>query len=249
MRGTGHVANFPELVGRITPACAGNSGASAVVWLCCTDHPRVCGEQGLIFFCSLANPGSPPRVRGTGLWTGSRLACARITPACAGNRLAVASFTLCCQDHPRVCGEQDVASLCKRHAVGSPPRVRGTAGLRRGAAPGIGITPACAGNRRSKRMEHSGNQDHPRVCGEQPRSLSDEAYERGSPPRVRGTAKPRLFLVLDARITPACAGNSAAVSASTCSWQDHPRVCGEQPMAGTRSRQKQGSPPRVRGTG
>ena len=90
--------------------------------------------------------GSPPRVRGTeaadaGLGTGKR-----ITPACAGNSAETAATLQVIQDHPRVCGEQQAATMPPAQIEGSPPRVRGTE-YRRIQAGGIGrITPACAGN-------------------------------------------------------------------------------------------------------
>ena len=72
-------------LGRITPACAGNSlfisGIRCIRW----DHPRVCGEQisAAVVVCGLL--GSPPRVRGTVLCILRFDFRERITPACAGN--------------------------------------------------------------------------------------------------------------------------------------------------------------------
>ena len=50
---------------RITPACAGNRPTLAGRIVMCADHPRVCGEQLLVFTHSPLHTGSPPRVRGT----------------------------------------------------------------------------------------------------------------------------------------------------------------------------------------
>ena len=46
------------------------------------------------------------------------------------------------------------------------------------------------------------------MCGEQSSVYFDLISGKGSPPRVRGTARFLLFFVLGFRITPACAGNS-----------------------------------------
>ena len=73
------------------------------------------------------------------------------------------------------------------------------------------ITPACAGN--SDKHLHSKVQrpDHPRVCGEQPPFWYTGGTEKGSPPRVRGTAAFARLCSPGQRITPACAGNSSRI--------------------------------------
>ena len=86
VRGTAPVVYILGRMPRITPACAGNS-----VMVCdCQgleeDHPRVCGEQILIFPFNRSPVGSPPRVRGTGPPECESANLYRITPACAGNR-------------------------------------------------------------------------------------------------------------------------------------------------------------------
>ena len=71
--------------------------------------------------------GSPPRVRGTVDQPRHMGGNPRITPACAGNspRWVYAGATG--WDHPRVCGEQIAKHKNIPIALGSPPRVRGTA--------------------------------------------------------------------------------------------------------------------------
>jgi len=91
-------------------------------------------------------------------------------------------------------------------------------------------------------------QDHPRVCGEQDFASVEDVQAIGSPPRVRGTALPVAVDAVEGRITPACAGNSAARYAQTALQEDHPRVCGEQDCVDIRTILVEGSPPRVRGT-
>ena len=86
------------------------------------------------------------------------------------------------------------------------------------------------------------------MCGEQAREFSAGGILVGSPPRVRGTGVLITIAGGEARITPACAGNSLTSSVLPAPCRDHPRVCGEQ-----LGRQGQpgiilGSPPRVRGT-
>ena len=68
-----------------------------------------------------------------------------------------------------MCGEQFDQRLQPLHAIGSPPRVRGT-GLNRGILQFVDrITPACAGNSFVQGDAILKSWDHPRVCGEQGR--------------------------------------------------------------------------------
>ena len=49
---------------RITPAYAGKSNTFLCKGLTARDHPRVCGEKGLIKVSACGREGSPPRMRG-----------------------------------------------------------------------------------------------------------------------------------------------------------------------------------------
>ena len=151
------------------------------------DHPRVCGEQDGDTYGNLEGEGSPPRVRGTECQLRQNPIPHRITPACAGNSVWRDRYAVARQDHPRVCGEQISTGSAQYGAVGSPPRVRGTASPVVTVPMAMGITPACAGNRRGYGFRAwkmritpacAGNsallhpiclapKDHPRVCGEQ----------------------------------------------------------------------------------
>ena len=134
-------------------------------------------------------------------------------------------------------------------SVGSPPRVRGTAGTPGQGRAGQGITPACAGNRAGDADPVGVAKDHPRVCGEQSGRCGGGKKMKGSPPRVRGTAIRPGEHQRPKRITPACAGNRSRSSWIPPISRDHPRVCGEQWMRLNRNTRTVGSPPRVRGTG
>ncbi len=172
---------------RITPACAGNSVGRRPRCSATPDHPRVRGEQG----GELADR----RVRDG------------ITPACAGNRTACTRGRRTPADHPRVRGEQLPGVRPQHPAAGSPPRARGTAPRCSPAAPGGGITPACAGNSVPSCGIPAANRDHPRVRGEQDFFKQEELIESGSPPRARGTGRPHGRRGGAPGITPACAGN------------------------------------------
>ena len=69
----------------------------------------------------------------------------------------------------------------------------------------------------------------------------------GSPPRVRGKAQDDLLTLLQAGITPACAGKRCTHGQPNPAHEDHPRVCGEKVGISGRLIFALGSPPRVRG--
>ena len=208
----------------------------------------MCGEQIHSRSSFLLTRGSPPRVRGTDSFKIVLSAYAGITPACAGNRYNPRQRGRAVEDHPRVCGEQ-----CHPHSgggfpCGSPPRVRGTAGVNVPLLVKYRITPACAGNRIARWICGANIKDHPRVCGEQNVATCLLVPQAGSPPRVRGTVIPQLQKPPGFGITPACAGNRSGALETLQQAKDHPRVCGEQWYKLFILRLLDGSPPRVRGT-
>ena len=132
----------------------------------------------------------------------------RITPACAGKTHSCAFCKIICQDHPRVCGENNTGSLMKKQSRGSPPRVRGKHVACDYLGRFLRITPACAGKTQTWRTTLALDKDHPRVCGENHREMIVCVGERGSPPRVRGKRHTPFPDKKKSRITPACAGKT-----------------------------------------
>ena len=85
------------------------------------------------------------------------------------------------------------------------------------------------------------------MCGENYSRRRRRYGALGSPPRVRGK---RLRISAEdglLRITPACAGKTAAVYRDLTGEKDHPRVCGENFHVKLITIVRIGSPPRVRG--
>ena len=151
----------------IIPACAGNRPRK---YMCVDpkwDHPRVCGEQVRYKSDDIQEEGSSPRVRGTVVAGTCIATLGGIIPACAGNSELRELQADRKRDHPRVCGEQMIASNLSGAKAGSSPRVRGTEILCIIAGRLIGIIPACAGNRHRIKLRGYNAWDHPRVCGEQ----------------------------------------------------------------------------------
>ena len=111
----------------------------------------------------------------------------------------------------------------------------------------FGITPACAGKRRTADRRRHRRGDHPRVCGEKWSMMVPQTLTRGSPPRVRGKGMSNGCVLLCRGITPACAGKSLQQARRRSAAGDHPRVCGEKTLYSGIRRVVLGSPPRVRG--
>ena len=129
----------------ITPAYAGKrkeAGRARRVW---RDHPRVCGEKSFSSEEPCQMWGSPPRMRGKGIFR-HRVALHRgITPACAGKRSLPSEKRNPVGDHPRVCGEKEPQCYEDLAGLGSPPRMRGKVCESQGARHDGGSIPAHAG--------------------------------------------------------------------------------------------------------
>ena len=130
----------------------------------------------------------------------------RITPACAGKRKSDSCLRPAARDHPRMCGEKRFNRDQTILTTGSPPHVRGKEYLPRLVCPRKGITPACAGKRKSDSCLRPAARDHPRMCGEKRFNRDQTILTTGSPPHVRGKVPLTIECGFCAGITPACAG-------------------------------------------
>ena len=84
----------------------------------------MCGKDTLRVVQDELDAGSPPRVRERLIVVREELCLSGITPACAGKtqiRIEIESID---EDHPRVCGKDDVETIFDTAEEGSPPRVR-----------------------------------------------------------------------------------------------------------------------------
>ena len=173
---------------RLIPTGAGNSPGGEARGHEGPVHPRGCGEQAAAAALDLGGCGSSPRVRGTGKGSPARRQEGRFIPAGSGNRVPAEIAPRRSAVHPRGCGEQDQPAPHPRPRSGSSPRVRGTA-LPTMATDGTHrFIPAGAGNGVPARPAASAPAVHPRGCGEQLSGICHIRKQRGSSPRVRGTA-------------------------------------------------------------
>ena len=207
-RGTHTAAGWGANWGRISPACAGNTSRDAACPVERPDQPRVRGEHLVVGKEIIPIRGSAPRARGTQPAAVPARVLRRISPACAGNTLAMDHWPAAHADQPRVRGEHGGSSSPGCHAVGSAPRARGTLGEAALDGEGHRISPACAGNTDRKASRGNPRTDQPRVRGEH--EAQDDAHDgdAGSAPRARGTPETIAAVLGMSRISPACAGNT-----------------------------------------
>ena len=84
------------------------------------------------------------------------------------------------------------------------------------------------------------------MCGKNKKLKTFSTTDVGSPPRVREKRIKQDTTNIIFRITPACAGKTPHLSSALLLCQDHPRVCGKNQKVKVESKDKEGSPPRVR---
>ena len=193
--------------------------------------------------------GSPPHMRGKASGFSSSKGLKRITPAYAGKSFPFFGIIRLHWDHPRICGEKLLVVIEPIAIQGSPPHMRGKADQRQGREPPGRITPAYAGKSSLALCVHHFHKDHPRICGEKQVSGLARSEPGGSPPHMRGKARPAAAPTSFFGITPAYAGKSRWKNTAALLSRDHPRICGEKIFAALSRMSCLGSPPHMRGKG
>ena len=90
------------------------------------------------------------------------------------------------------------------------------------------ITPAYAGKSLTAVLLIHGGRDHPRLCGEKAYKATQDDFDKGSPPPMRGKVLGASVHSRRKGITPAYAGKSLTGTVLTRPPRDHPRLCGEK---------------------
>ncbi len=127
VRGSGSPAQNQHQLQRFTPAGAGIGAKSLAIVSLAPVHPRRCGDRAQAAFGAISGDGSPPQVRGSGLFATMGGTLGRFTPAGAGIGAVRHHGRHAWAVHPRRCGDR--ASIREEMAelAGSPPQVRGSA--------------------------------------------------------------------------------------------------------------------------
>ena len=106
MRGKGVLDFYSIGFGGITPAHAGKRRTTGGTEPSRRDHPRACGEKGVVKFFTAKAAGSPPRMRGKEVDNEELRNKLGITPAHAGKSPHPILKMEYVEDHPRACGEK-----------------------------------------------------------------------------------------------------------------------------------------------
>ena len=166
MRGAHTLCHLRQYKTRIIPADAGSTVYSIGRQSPRMDHPRGCGEHGVIYVGGQYDIGSSPRMRGA--------------------QSATTVSTCLARDHPRGCGEHYAAQRLGTLSAGSSPRMRGAHTLCHLRQYKTRIIPADAGSTVYSIGRQSPRMDHPRGCGEHGVIYVGGQYDIGSSPRMRG---------------------------------------------------------------
>ena len=169
-------------------------------------------------------------------------------PACAGEPGHPRESVTADKVDPRVCGgAHRIAGRPASHS-GRSPRVRGSQ-VHQLPAPGLlGSIPACAGEPPPARFAGAARGVDPRVCGGAVVAAELSPMAMGRSPRVRGSQRRNIGILLYCGSIPACAGEPRDGRACVIPiWVD-PRVCGGALECVIRPVTAPGRSPRVRGS-
>ena len=166
MRGKRLSGLGPCLSRRNIPAYAGKTDMSFSHDGLLSEHPRVCGENRESVHLVGDLFGTSPRMRGKQKSGRATRRCQRNIPAYAGKTTSLPWLLGLAQEHPRVCGENEIVAFAARETAGTSPRMRGKLLLILPPPNPLRNIPAYAGKTRLWRSPPEKPQEHPRVCGE-----------------------------------------------------------------------------------
>ena len=209
------------------PHMRGIQGAGSADCRSQGDQPRTCGEYSPWSAPACVSRGSAPHMRGIPVTRPSVLGIRGISPAHAGNTVAVSFVSPGIWDQPRTCGEYTRWAPRLTPSSGSAPHMRGILGRVARAVRVRRISPAHAGNTYSDHVTRAGGADQPRTCGEYLNDADQAGSTEGSAPHMRGIHSPSLADIMEWGISPAHAGNTRSKASRILSRPDQPRTCGE----------------------
>ncbi len=211
------------------------------------EHPRVCGENATSTTIYLGHSGTSPRMRGKRFRIIEKPYGIRNIPAYAGKTPRFRRRFSRFPEHPRVCGENGSGVGVAGLACGTSPRMRGKRmEIQANPKPRRNI-PAYAGKTYQAAKTQGGQQEHPRVCGENEPSTPSNSRPSGTSPRMRGKLRDENHEGGCLRNIPAYAGKTRHGAWPGQVREEHPRVCGENFTHLPLSMLRCGTSPRMRG--
>ena len=247
MRGKLALTELLAPVRRNIPAYAGKTQVQHAKDRSKPEHPRVCGENGSLNPPEAETLGTSPRMRGKLGIHRQPTQPGRNIPAYAGKTGDTIFRSWLQTEHPRVCGENASDDATAPVTAGTSPRMRGKpAFLPNGHSIARNI-PAYAGKTVSATCSTLSCQEHPRVCGENKVSVARKMFGLGTSPRMRGKQIRLAHIIHGPGNIPAYAGKTTQVREYGKSYQEHPRVCGENVPISLVRFGLNGTSPRMRG--
>ena len=132
----------------------------------------------------------------------------RNIPAYAGKTYHQSGQQARVSEHPRVCGENNIAKGGRDIAGGTSPRMRGKPNHVSASGVGYRNIPAYAGKTLSWSHSTLSSEEHPRVCGENLVERLAQALGGGTSPRMRGKPLFPWLPIPSVRNIPAYAGKT-----------------------------------------
>ena len=193
--------------------------------------------------------GSSPRVWGTEWKLARGVDKDRFIPTGVGNSTCATAAHPGWSVHPHGCGEQPRTTSSILYIHGSSPRVWGTGHCLYLRVRISRFIPTGVGNSGLVIFLSFLTPVHPHGCGEQHQLCRCSSLRSGSSPRVWGTDIHTGDEGKAKRFIPTGVGNRSSYPAPARAAPVHPHGCGEQVSFISISRIKDGSSPRVWGTG
>ncbi len=153
------------LVIRSIPACTGEPAVTKRLGLDRRVYPRVYGGTKRISRIAVTSPGLSPRVRGNHRGRRGRDLSGRSIPACTGEPLQKAEYSLFLSVYPRVYGGTSLILCCFSSFRGLSPRVRGNLFQLLLICSSYRSIPACTGEPILILSTSSSDRVYPRVYG------------------------------------------------------------------------------------
>ena len=144
-------------------------------------------------------------------------------------------------------GENRGVAMCRPSRQGSSPHARGKHHSVRLGRVHLGLIPACAGKTRWRFTYRRWLKAHPRMRGENTKTMRFTFTADGSSPHARGKRIHILLVRSMVRLIPACAGKTSQPISKVCTAGAHPRMHGENSRGCRKNAPSGGSSPHARG--
>ncbi len=232
---------------RTIPTRVGRTGAGALIFQPCSDHPHACGENCWSGRRSFRASGPSPRVWGERVSVCPVSATCRTIPTRVGRTAPLLCFACMMTDHPHACGENWNAFWQGKAVRGPSPRVWGELDEERVLELIRRTIPTRVGRTKAPRDVPLQLTDHPHACGENSKPCTGFCLHYGPSPRVWGEPRNKKGEGQPSRTIPTRVGRTRPFRGGKRHAADHPHACGENVHGGGMLSVENGPSPRVWG--